>query len=270
MERILQLLNDILTAFVSAIPKFILALIVFILGWIIAKIAAVLMARVLKAIKVDELAAKVNEIEIISKSNITLIPSKIFSKILYYILLLIFAVISFEILNIEAVSQLVANILHYIPNVIAAILLLTIGLLFADFIKNIIQTAMQSMGIPSAKLIATFIFYFVFIMVTVTALEQLGIDTDFISTNLSAIFVGGIFAFALGYGFASKDMMANFLASFYSKDKFKIGDTISIEGIKGEIVDMDNASLTLKSIENKKIIVPLSKLTSENVELYDV
>jgi len=94
------------------------------------------------------------------------------------------------------------------------------------------------------------------------------IETNVIESNLSVILAGGVFAFALGYGIASKDMMANFLASFYTKDKFKIGDRITVEGMSGEIIDVDNNSILLQS-DRKKVVIPLKKLSSENVEIHD-
>jgi hypothetical protein len=61
--------------------------------------------------------------------------------------------------------------------------------------------------------------------------------------------------------------MANFLASFYSKNKIKIGDIINIDGSKGKVIAMDNASLTLQS-DGKITVIPLKKLTSEKVEIF--
>ncbi|HMR42829.1 MAG TPA: mechanosensitive ion channel, partial [Saprospiraceae bacterium] len=104
--------------------------------------------------------------------------------------------------------------------------------------------------------------------VGVSALAQAGLDTRFIMSNLTVLLGGGVLAFALGYGFASKNIVANFLASFYSKNKVKIGDIVMIDGIKGMVIFMDNSSLTLQS-EGKKVVLPLSKLTSEKVEIFE-
>lgn len=268
-QRVIDLLNTILTDFINVVPGILGAIIVFLIGWIIAKVVAGVVKRVLKSLQVDQLAERLNEIDFISQNNINIVPSTLFSKIIYYVLVLVFGVVATEILNIDAVSNLVGNLLTYIPNVIAAIIVLIIGLLIADMLKKVVQSAMEAMGIPSAKIIGGFIFYFVFLMTIITAVKQLGIESDFIETNLSYIVGGGVLAFALGYGLASKDMMANFLASFYSKDKFKIGDTIGIDGFKGEITDVSGTSLTIRSGDKQKVIIPLSKLTAENVQVFE-
>ena len=139
-------------------------------------------------------------------------------------------------------------------------------MLIADFLQKIVLTTTKSIGIPSAKLVSSFVFYFIFIMAIITAVSQLGIGTEFIATNLSIIIGGGVMAFALGYGIASKSTMSNFLASFYSRERFKIGDRIKLEETEGEIVGMDSSSLTLSSARGK-VIIPLSKLIAEKVEI---
>jgi len=269
LDRILEILGDLYTDFMNAAPKILGALIIFIIGWIIAKVIASIVKRVLKTLQVDKLAEQLNEIDFVKKANVKVVPSSILSKVIYYVLMLVFAIVATDQLGMPVVSNLVSDIISYIPNVIAAMIVLAVGLIIGDIVKNIVQTAMQSMGVPSAKIIATFLFYFIFLMTVITAIKQVGINTEFIQTNLSLIIAGGVLAFAIGYGLASKNMMANFLASFYSKGKFQVGDMIGLDGFKGEIIDIDSSSLVLLTDTKKKVIVPLSKLTAENVELYE-
>ena len=268
MNKILEILTALYNDFISVCPRILGALIIFILGYIIARIIAFVIKKILRTIGVDKLAEKLNEIEFIEKSSFKIVPSIVISKIAYYTLLLIFTILASEYIAIDAITGLVRDILTYIPNLIAGLLVLVIGLLIAQFIQNILVTTLKSLGVPSAKLVGIFIFYFIFLMSVITALAQVGIDTDFISSNLSIIIGGCVFAFALGYGLASKDMMANFLASFYSKEKIKIGDILSVSNVKGEVIKIDSSSITLLT-NNSNIIIPLSKLTSETFEIHE-
>ncbi len=269
LDRIVEILTKLLYNFLAVVPNVLGALLIFLVGWFIAKVFAYIVKRLLRSLQIDALAEQLNDIDFISRSRYNVVPSTVFSKLLYYVVLLVFAVVATEILNISPVTQLVSDIITYIPNVFAAIIVLFLGLLLSNFIKNIVQTAMQSMGIPSFKILGNIVFYFIFLMTLVTAIKQLGVEADFIETNLSYIVGGSVLAFAIGYGLASKEMMANFLASFYSKGKFKVGDVISINGFQGTIIEMSGTSLTLQSGDNRKMIIPLHKLTSENVELFD-
>ena len=259
-----QILLELLSKFASAIPKFIGALVVFIIGWIIAKSVAKLISKLLKKIGIDKLAERLNDIDIVHKANMKIVPSAILSKVVYYILLLIFIIAATDVLGMPAVSQLMSDILNYIPSLISAMIVFILGILVADFLKGIVKTACESLNIPATGLIANVVFYFVLLNVLMITLTQAGIDTEFIQDNLSIILAGGVAAFAIGYGLASKNIVANFLASFYNKDKVKVGDTIVIDGLEGTVIDIYNTCLTLQSGKNK-IIVPLSKLSSNSV-----
>ncbi len=269
LDRIISSFTQLGYQFLDVIPNLIAAIVIIIVGNLVAKFISKGIGRMLRSLKIDSLGDKINDIDVVQKSNFNFVLSQIISKIFYYVLFLMFAMVAAEVLEFKAVSDLFNDIFDFIPKVIAACIVLAIGLVIADLLKTLVNTTTKSLGIPSASLIGSFVFYFILLMTVVTALTQIGIDTDFISNNLTVLLGGAVFAFGLGYGLASKDTMANFLASFYSKDKFKLGNKIKIENVSGEIVEMDNSTMTILGVDNQKIIIPLSKLTTEKVEIID-
>lgn len=103
----------------------------------------------------------------------------------------------------------------------------------------------------------------------VIALEQLGINTTIITSNVIIVIGGAVLAFAISYGFASKDILHNFLASLYSKNNFQIGQKIMLQDDSvGEIVKMDNISVTLKT-EEGKLIIPIHILITEKIRIIE-
>ncbi len=265
---LLEQLKTVTTAFMSKVPSLLGALLVLIIGYILAKLIGRIVRKFLERINVDRFAERLNEIDFVEKSNISIVPSRIFGKVLYYVILLIFIIAATDVLGMAEVSSLVSQIINYIPVLITAVLLLAIGILFADFLRKLVLTTCESLGIPSAKLISAFIFYFLLINVFISALAQAGIDTEFIASNISIVLGGAVLAFGIGYGLASKDIFSNFLTSFYSKEKFKIGDTITISNTTGQIIALDKATVTLQTSEGK-LILPLHKFSREHVLIHD-
>lgn len=261
-------LGQLLSGFIDVVPKIFGALAIIIVGLIIAKLIAKLIKNLLDKIGIDKLAEKLQEIDIISKANLKISFSNIISKIVYYFLLLVFITAGTDVLGMDAISTLFSDLLQFIPKLLVALIILVIGIIFSEALRKIILTTCKSLGIPSASLISSFVFYFMIVNILIVALTQASIDTDFLSSNISIIIGGIVAAFSIGYGFASKDIVANFLASYYSKDKFTIGDRISIDGFSGEIVDIDRSSVTL-SMDGKKLIVPMQKMINENIEIID-
>jgi small-conductance mechanosensitive channel len=265
--EIVEIVKQVLAKFASAIPNLIGAIIVLLVGWVVSKLVSKGLKKVFEGLKVDQLGDKLNETEFASKANFKVKLSSFLSSLIYYILMLIFVMAATDVLGMPVVSQMVSDLIAYLPRLLSALVLFVLGIYLAEFVKNIVQATCNALGIPSAKIIANFVFYLIFLTLTISALAQASIETSLITSNLTVILGGVILAFAIGYGFASRDTMANFLASFYSKNKVKVGDFIAIDGSKGKVVAMDSSSITLQG-DGKIIVIPLKKLTSEKVEIF--
>lgn len=266
-DSILASLTEIGRQIMAGVPNLVKALIVLIIGWIIARMVRKIIRKFLKKLNVDLLGDKLNEIEIVSKAKMEIKLSDLLANIVYYFLMLFVLVAASDALGMEAVSQLVSDIFNFIPNLIVAFLVLILGLLLSEAIRKIVQTALTSLGIPSARLIGMIVFYFLFINVLVSALTQAKINTEFLSQNLTLLIGGGVLAFGIGYGIASKDIISNFLSSFYYKERLKIGDRITIDGINGEVIDISKSSFTVSN-EEGHVIIPMNKLTNNNLIIH--
>lgn len=266
--QIVDILMQVLARFAAAIPNVVGALIVAFGGWLFSRLASKALGKILEKTGTNKLARRLNESDFIQRAKIVVIPSKIIAKLVYYVLLLIFLMAATDILGMPIVSQMVADLIAYIPNFVAAVLLFIIGIVLSEGVKKLVLAACQSLGIPSASIIANFAFYLVFLTLTISALSQARIETELITANLTVILGGIVVAFAIGYGLASRDAMANFLASFYSRSKVQIGDVITVDGSRGKVIAMDTSSLTLESEDGHLIVIPLRKLTTEKIEIH--
>lgn len=266
-QEIQQALTEMLVGLVGAIPKFITALVILIIGLIVANIGKKMSIRLLKKLNIDVLGQKLDGIDILQKNNIEIKLSVLIGKFIYGVVMLVFVMTAIGVLDLPVLAELIRDLIRFIPNLIAGFIILIFGLLLSDGLKNVVYTTCKSLGMPSASLISNFVFYFVFINILIVALSQASINTSFIEQNISIIIAGGVLAFSIGYGLASKDIVSSFLASFYTKDRVKIGDKVTVNGVTGIIVDLDKTSITIDTSDSK-IIIPLSTLIKENIEIY--
>ncbi len=257
-------LQQFLHQIVEYAPRFIMAFIIAIAGILLSKMISGMLRKLLKKIRIDRFGEKLNEIDFIESTNIKIQLSAILSKIVYYFMVLIFLIMASDILAMPAISDLFKDLFDLLPKLLVGFLILIFGTLLSDMIRKLIATTLESIGISSAKMIASFLFYFLLINVIVVAISQADINTDFLQQNISILIAGGVFAFAIGYGLASKEVMSNLLSSFYTKDKVHIGDFIVIEEEEGEVIEIDKTSVTLIS-EGKKVIFPLSTILTQKV-----
>ena len=249
------------------VPKIAMAIIVLVIGSIIARFIRRAMRRIIAGLGLDKLTEQLNEIEIVQRSGMLIAISGILSATVYYFLMLSFFIVATDVMGIQVVTDMVRDLIRYLPSLLTAFLMFIAGIFLADGIRKIVQTALQSIGIPSAQLIASVVFYFLFITIAVSAMSQAKIDTGFISSNLTVIVGAGALAFALGYGLASRDLVANYLAGYYNRNKVRVGDEIRIIGVKGKVVMIDSTSLILQT-DDRAIVIPLSKLNTEKIEVY--
>jgi len=267
MEQLKEIFESLFNQFKDLFPKLIGAVVLLIVGWMIAKVIASVVQKILLGIKADKLTEKLNEIDIFQKANLDLKVSVILSKTLYYFILLTFIIAATEFLGLTIISQQIADILNFIPKAIAASIVFLVGVIFANFVRNAVSTTFRSLGIPSGKLISSFIFYFLLITISITALSQTGMDTKFLTQNIQILLSGIVVAFAIGFGFASRPVLRNILSAGYTKQKFMIGSTIKIGEYTGVIIDIDTTALTLEIENGRRVIVPQSEIVSTTVEL---
>lgn len=266
-KDIQQAISDMVIGMLTAIPKFVTATIILFAGMIVSKLVRKIITKALEKVKLDKFGDKINSVDLLYKNNINLKLSVIAGQMVYYLMMLIFVMTAVGVLDMPVLAELIQDTIKFVPNLIAAFVILIAGLLLGDTLKNIVTATCKSMGMPSANIIGAFVFYFIFINVIIVALSQAQINTEFFAQNISIIIAGGVLAFSIGYGFASKDLVASFLASYYTKDKLNIGDKVTLNGVTGLITGIDKSSVTVTS-ESKDVIIPLNKILLDNIEIY--
>lgn len=259
--------GQLFSQFSAFFPRLIGALTVLFIGYLLARLVRKLLSTLLQKVGIDRLGETLNDIDIIQKTGVKIQFSNILAQLVYFVMMLIFIIAATEALGVTAITQLVTDFLNYLPSLFSAGIVLLAGIYLADLLRSGVKTLLGSIGIPSAGLISSVVFYFLFVTIAVSALTQAKIATDFISNNLTVIVGAVSAAFALGYGIASRDLMSNYLAGQYNKNKVRVGDDIRIIGVRGKVVMIDATSLILQT-DDRAIVIPLGKLTTEKVEIF--
>jgi len=218
----------------------------------------------LDKLNLEKVMDKIREVDIFK--GMTFSVGTLVSKLVYWGIFITFFIAAVEVLGIDSISNGIKEILGYVPKLISAVLFFVIGSVLANIIKNFITSAMSSMNLKTGKAIGSFVFYFLLIMVGISALNQAGIGTDIIQDNLKIIVGAFVFSLGLGYALASKGLMSNLLAAYYSKDKVALGKTVSFQGTTGRVSKKDNTSITIEA-DGKETIIPLSKLLDDKIEI---
>lgn len=253
--------------FMAAMPSILGAIFILFLGWLFAKILSGGIGKLLKAIKFDKLADRIKAVELLEKANIQLAPSALIGKFVYWILILLVFTTAADTLGWTAISEEISKLLSYLPNLLSAIIFFSVGVYIATFVRDVILGATKTLGISTGKVISSFVFYLLFLLVILTALEQAGIDTRIITSNLLLIIGAIMAAAAISYGIASKDVLSNILAAFFSRKVFYKGQIIEIDGEQGEIIAVSNVAVILQLNKEEQLVVPTHQLITNKVKI---
>ena len=267
MKTIIDALYAQAAVLLAVIPAILKALVIILVGYILAKIIRNLLRRLLEAVGIDKLADRLTSIELFANSNFNIVPSTIISSAAYYFINIIFIMAAVEAMGLRIISDLLNDLITYIPNGVTALVVLVFGIILADAVKKVIYETCRSLGIAAGNLIANVIFYFILLNIVLIALRQAQLQTEFMEENITVILAGVAGAFAIGYGLAARHVMGSLLASFYNRGRLSIGDEVTINGMRGEIVTMNNSDLVLRS-EESEFIIPFKNLTSQSVEVH--
>ncbi len=267
-DTLLATFNDMIRSFMTFFYNLISAVIILLIGWGVAKMVAAVTKKMLEQVGADRIGDKLNEIDAIKGLKLEIKLSSIISKVLYYFILIFMLRPAADTLGVPAISDMVKLLVEFIPKLISSALMLSAGVFLADALKNFVVTLCKSFNIAAGKLIGSAIFFFLLIIFVIQAVAQVGINTSLLESSFNLLVGGIILAFAIGYGFASKEILLNIISSFYSKNRYKEGLTIAIDGIKGEIIAMDNTTITLKTGDSKTIF-PLQVLQSKTVTVFE-
>ncbi|WP_341216021.1 mechanosensitive ion channel domain-containing protein [uncultured Wocania sp.] len=267
-EGVINSLSAMTEEVAAVIPNIFGAIAILIIGWLATKLIVGIVRKTLKLAKADKLDDKINEIEIFEGKKLNFNIIKIVTKFVKWIMYIMLLIIVTDILNLTMVSEEIRNFLGYLPKLFSALIVFTIGLLLANFIKKAIKSFFESMDLSGSKIISQIVFFLLLTFISITALNQAGVDTEIITSNITMILAGFLLAFALAFGFGAQNVVGDLLKTFYARKTYEIGQKIEFNNIKGEVETVNNISVTLKT-EQGKLIVPIKDIVESQVKIQD-
>lgn len=253
----------------TTLPNIIGAMIILLIGWIISKIVVYLVKKTLKLAHVEKLTDKINQLKLLGDSKINFNITNVIVVFVKWILILVFLIIAADIMNWEVVSKEIGNLLGYLPKLFSALAIFMIGIYIARFVKKAIVGFYDSFDLVGGKIVSATIFYIIAIIITITALNQAGIDTTVITNNVTIILGAFLLAIAIGFGLGSKKVISDILFTYYTRSNYEVGDEIEVAEVKGIILSIDNICMTIKT-NKSKVILPIKKVIKSKVEIHDL
>ncbi len=199
------------------VPLILVALLILLLGGLIAKSLEQVLVKGLKFVRLDKLADDIQLSGMLTKGGIRRKPSELIGAIVYWIVILAFVMTALNALNLTVAAELFQHIVSFLPNVIAAVFILIVGVFAAAFLATTVRTAASNSGILQAHLLGQAVQTAVVVFAAVAALQQLRIQ--FVGEVFLIILAGISLGCALAFGLGCKDVAGRWVSELIDQLK---------------------------------------------------
>ena len=264
-ETFIAVIRELWTEIALFAPNLVGALLILILGYFVSKLLKVIVSTFLRKVQIDVASEKVGIKETLSKTGITITPSEIVGKIVFWIFMLTFIISAAETLGLQQVSLTIDSFVLYLPKVIGASLIAIIGLVLAHFIRDLVRSGVEGFGVEYGKPLANFAFGVMVIVIGVLVLQQLEIETALLNSVVEITLIASGLALALSLGLGTKEVSRNIISGVYARDTFKSGLPVQIDDDAGIVEEIGTVTSRVRMKNGELVFIPNSVLIESKV-----
>lgn len=218
-DVLLESYNTFFNELAAFLPSLIGAILILIIGWIIAKLIKTASIKLLKLIRLDVVTEKAKIDKFLKDGGSKSSAIDILGSIIYWLIMLIVILAGLNTLGLSVASELFNQIILYIPNVLVAVLALIFGIFLAGFIAQVVITYLSNIGVTNASIIGAIAKYAIILFVVSLALTQLSIGEQLVTNAFLLLFGAACLALGLAFGLGGKEWAAGVIEKFANQNK---------------------------------------------------
>ena len=204
-------LQNALSTIVGYIPQLIAAVIILVVGYLVAKLLQAVVRRVLQSIGFDQWMERGGIKQFFDRAQTEHTPATIIGLLVFWFIFIIAITMATDALGIPQVSAVLREVVAYIPNVIAAILIVILAALLANFVAGIIR------GATGVEMLATGARVAIIVYAVFVALTQLGIAVELTAPTFLIVLAGVVVAAAIAFGWGGREIARDILERAYGR-----------------------------------------------------
>lgn len=201
------------------VPALAGAIVILVVGWLIAKLVEAVIIRILRAVRLDAASDKAGISNVLAQGDIKLTLSELIGAIVYWLIILVVIATALNALKLTIAADLISRLVEYVPNIIGAIFILVIGTMLANFVATIVRTSASNAGIKKAGLLSNITNTVIIIFAVMMAIEQLKIASALIILAVNIILISIGLGIAIAFGLGCKDIAGKMMSDFLNNIK---------------------------------------------------
>ena len=249
-------------------PKVVAMAVVLVVGYVVARWVGSLIAVVSEKIGLQTAAEKSGLAKSMNDVGIRRPLPAIVGGIVFWLLMCVFVMAAFNILGLQSISDAMGEVVNYIPRLLVATVVVVVGLLAATFIRGVVATRADRVGLSYAEYLAAGCYWVLSLLTFIAAFNQLGIQFALLEKLILIGFGGLSVGFALAFGLGGRDVMSGILSGYYVRQRIQAGDTVTIGPLEGTVREVGPVATIVETRENGLVsrhTVPNAKMLLEAV-----
>lgn len=254
-DKLLQAFSNLLDTMVAAAPKVVIGFILIVGALVVAKLIERMLRFVLTKVRFDQLVGRAGVDQAFQRLGIRQELTIVIPRLVYFLVLLLLAQTAVEALGLVAIANAIESFFGYLPNIVAAMLLLLLGSTVGQFAGQTVSQSAESAGLDFAPALGRFVSAAILFVCAMMAIGQLKIDTEIVRIVTSLVLGGAALAFGLSFGLGTRDIIRNIAAGFYVRKVLEVGRQVEVDGKRGTLVGI-TATHTILEADGQETLLP--------------
>jgi hypothetical protein len=271
--KLLEALAALGNLIASAIPRIAVGILLIIVGWALAKGIEVALRTMLIRLRFDSLMKRAGVTKALRRTGLRQEVSLLVPKLAYFLIVFLVAKVACDVIGLIAVSNAIGALFSYLPNVLAALVLLILGTTAGQFTGQMVTRAAESSGFDSAPALGKLVSALIIFLVAMMAIGQLKIDTGMVRIVTSFILGAAALGFGLAFGLGTREVIRNIVTGFYTRKLLAVGNSLTIAGQSGTLTAITPTHAVLNSGVHQILVANatfLEQTSIQNVNLSEV
>lgn len=260
--------NNAFGQIINLLPNLVGMLVVLVVGYFLARVFEKFIATLSQSLGLDKAAERSGLATSMKQVGINRSVPTIVGQLVFWLTMCVFVAAAFNILGLPTVSAAMEKIVAYIPNLLVATVVVVVGLLVAGFLRGVVATSADRVGIAYAENLANGVYYVLALMTFIGAFDQLHIEFGLLKELILIAFGGLALGFGLAFGLGGREVMGGILAGYYTRQRLHTGDHVAVAGMQGTVREVGPVATVIETEEDgllNRHSVPNTRMLNEAV-----
>jgi small-conductance mechanosensitive channel len=262
-----ETINEIQSSLSTWVPSVLGAILLLLVGWLVARIIQAVIARLLHRLGLDRLAERTGIARGLTTIGWQRTLSYLLARITYWLILIFFILLALGALGLtDVVTSALNSFFVFLPRLVAAMVIFLVGAFIARIVGDAVTAMTLQSDIPSGRVLGQAVRYSLLLVVVILALDELGVQTTILTTIIIVTVAAIALGLALAFGLGNRQLAHSIMAGFHAREEFTPGQTLTIGDHTGRLVRIGATKALLDTSEGQ-ISLPNIVLLNEVVRL---